>query len=129
MLLCLISAFFSGFLLAEADGKIIGIINGCVTDSKVICDEMFTDIAEHKPEGDYQAVFGLAVIPEHRGQGIAARLMNEFVELTRKRGKKGLILTCKEELIGFYSAFGYENLGVSDSGHGGAVWYDMIIEF
>ena len=121
--------FPGSFLLAETGGKIVGIINGCVTDSKVIHDEMFADSSRHKPDGDYQAVFGLAVIPGYRGQGIAARLMNEFIELTRNRDKRGLILTCKEELIGFYSAFGYESLGVSDSGHGGAVWYDMIIEF
>ena len=39
------------------------------------------------------------------------------------------ILTCKEKLIGFYEKFGYVNLGISDSKHGGAVWYDMILEF
>ena len=25
--------------------------------------------------------------------------------------------------------FGYKNMGVSESVHGGAVWYDMILEF
>ena len=25
--------------------------------------------------------------------------------------------------------FGYKNLGVSKSVHGGAVWYDMILDF
>ena len=28
-----------------------------------------------------------------------------------------------------YEKFGYRNLGVSASVHGGAVWYDMILEF
>ena len=48
---------------------------------------------------------------------------------TFEKGCKGCILTCKEKLIGFYEKFGYVNLGISDSKHGGAVWYDMILEF
>ena len=40
-----------------------------------------------------------------------------------------MILTCKEGLIPFYEAFGYRNLGVSASVHGGAMWYDMVLEF
>ena len=43
--------------------------------------------------------------------------------------RRGLILTCKDRLIGFYEGFGYKSLGVSQSVHGGAVWYDMILEF
>ena len=31
--------------------------------------------------------------------------------------------------MGFYEQFGYKSLGVSASVHGGAVWYDMILEF
>ena len=40
-----------------------------------------------------------------------------------------MILTCKDRLIPYYEKFGYRNLGVSASVHGGAVWYDMILEF
>ena len=47
----------------------------------------------------------------------------------KQSGRKGLILTCKEGLIGFYEQFGYKNMGISASVHGGAVWYDMILEF
>ena len=55
--------------------------------------------------------------------------MGHLIEDARKRGRKGLILTCKEGLIPFYEAFGYRNLGVSASVHGGAMWYDMVLEF
>lgn len=121
--------FLDSFLLAEADGEVIGFINGCITDERIIFDEMFHDVSHHNPEGKYQAIFGLAVVPKYRGQGVAHRLMNEFIELSRRRGKKGLTLTCKEQRIDYYAAFGYKNLGLSDSTHGGAVWYDMILEF
>ena len=38
-------------------------------------------------------------------------------------------MTCKDRLIGFYERQGYRLLGLSRSVHGGAVWYDMILEF
>lgn len=55
--------------------------------------------------------------------------MDAVIKETFEKGCKGCILTCKEKLIGFYEKFGYVNLGISDSKHGGAVWYDMILEF
>ena len=124
-----LEAFSDSFLLAVEDGKIIGFVNGGVTNEKVIADEMYANTALHNPDGDYQAIFGLDVHPDYRRQGIAAKLMEELIELTRSRGKKGLTLTCKDKLIHYYETFGYVNLGLSESKHGGAVWYDMILEF
>ena len=89
---------------------------------------MFEDVSFHNGTGNYQSIFGLDVIPEYQHHGLASRLMRHMIEETKKRGKQGLILTCKDRLIGFYETFGYRNLGVSESVHGGAVWYDMILE-
>ena len=124
-----INAYGDSFLVAEEDGRIIGFINGSATDERVIHDEMFSDIACHKENGTYQAIFGLSVAPEHQRKGIARTLMNALIDHARSHGKKGLILTCKEHLVAYYGTFGYQNLGVSASTHGGAVWYDMILEF
>ena len=90
---------------------------------------MFEDASLHRPMGIYQSVFGLDVVPEWQRRGIAGELMEHLIEDARRKGRKGLILTCKERLIGFYERFGYRNLGVSASVHGGAVWFDMILEF
>ena len=90
---------------------------------------MFEDSSLHNPNGAYQSIFGLDVIPEKRKNGIAAELMNHIIEDARKKGRKGLILTCKDRLIHNYEKFGYKNLGVSKSVNGGAVWYDMLLEF
>ncbi len=124
-----IKTFSDSFFVAEIDENIIGFINGCVTNEKTIYDELFSDANLHIPNGDYQAIFGLDVIPEYRNQGIAAQLMNHMIEVSRLAGRKGVILTCKEKLIHYYSKFGFENKGVSKSQHGGSVWYDMILEF
>ena len=124
-----LEAFGESFLVAEADGRIIGFINGAVTDERTIADEMFEDISLHDPKGAYQSIFGLDVVEEFRRQGIAAQLMEAMIRRAMEQGRRGLILTCKDRLIGYYQKFGYVNQGVSASVHGGAVWYDMILEF
>lgn len=124
-----LESFGDCFLVAELDGKIIGFINGMVTNKQTIEDVMYEDASLHKTDGAWQSVFGLDVLPEYRGRGYAAELMLAFIVKARKEGRKGCILTCKERLIHYYSKFGYENKGLSESQHGGAVWYDMILEF
>ena len=124
-----ISAFPESFFVMEKEGTVIGFINGAVTNEQTIRDEMFEDAGLHDPDGAYQSIFGLDVVPEYQHQGLASRLMHHLIEDARAKGRKGLILTCKDRLIGFYETFGYRSMGISASVHGGAVWYDMILEF
>lgn len=122
-------AFPDSFFVAEQeDGRLIGMINGAVTDRRTICDEMFEDTGCHQPDGAYQSIFGLDVVPNRRREGVAAALMEHMIRAAEKAGRKGLILTCKDRLIPYYEKFGYVNLGVSQSVHGGARWYDMLLE-
>jgi len=123
-----IKTFTESFFIAETDGKMIGFINGCIINGTVIYDRLYKDSTLHIPNGDYQTIFGLDVIPDYRNQGIAAQLMNYIIEVSKVAGRKGLILTCKERLIHYYIKFGYINKGISESVHGGAEWYDMILE-
>ena len=74
-------------------------------------------------------MFGLAVLPQKRHRGYASLLMMEMIEKARNENRRGLILTCKEELIAFYEQFGFVNKGLSASVHGGAAWYDMVLDF
>lgn len=122
-----IAAFSDFFLVAESEGKIIGFINGCVTNSPVIYDEMFLSTSQHDPDGENLAVFGLDVLPQYRRQGMAAALMKSFIARAMQNGKKRVILTCKKRLIHYYESFGFVNEGVSLSKHGGAEWYDMTL--
>lgn len=124
-----IGAFPESFFVMEKEGAIIGFINGAVTDERTIRDEMFEDAGLHDPDGAYQSIFGLDVVPEYQHQGLASRLMHHLIADAKSKGRKGLILTCKDRLIGFYETFGYRSMGISASVHGGAVWYDMILEF
>ena len=73
-------------------------------------------------------VFGLDVHPNYQHQGLAHTLMNGYITLAKERNKKGIFLTCKDHLIGFYESFGYKHLGVTSSTHGEAKWNDMYLE-
>ena len=74
-------------------------------------------------------LLGLDVLPAYRGRGYAAQLMQALIADARAAGRRGCILTCKEHLLHYYEKFGYRSLGISDSQHGGAQWYDMVLEF
>lgn len=117
------------FWLLIKDDKIISFINGMVTDEVTISDEMFENADLHNPQGNYQAIFGVDTLPEYQKRGYAGKLMEVLIKEARDQGRKGCILTCKKELLPFYEKFGYINNGVSKSVHGGAVWYDMKLEF
>lgn len=121
-----IRTFPENFFVAEYNGILVGFINGCTTQSSVIFDDMFHNTENHTASGHYMAVFGLDVLAEYRGRGIAALLMYEFLKHARTEGKKAVILTCKTHLIKYYEKFGFENNGVSKSVHGGETWYDMV---
>ena len=124
-----LAQFQKHFWVAEIGEEIIGFINGMVTDSEIIQDVMYEDASMHKEDGAWQSVFGLDVMEEYRNQGYAAKLMETLIEDAKNSGRKGCILTCKDRLVHYYQKFGYECRGKSESVHGGAVWYDMILTF
>lgn len=119
------NTFLDNFFVAELDGKIVGFINGNTTDKPELPDELYHDVSLHKPSGDYNTVFGLDVLPDYRRRGIGLSLLKHYVDVSKQRKKKGVILTCKDRLIHFYESGGFKNQGKSASTHGGAEWYDM----
>ena len=117
------------FWLLEKDGILLSFVNGMVTNEPVIRDEMFADASLHDPSGSWQAIFGVNTLPEFRRQGLAGQVLRQVIADAKARGRRGCILTCKEQLIHYYETFGFKVLGLSASVHGGAVWYDMTLEF
>ena len=124
-----LAAYADHFWIFFYQGKPVGFIDGMVTDSDVIDDEMFADVSLHVPSGAWQAIFGLNVLPQYRRRGFAGRLIEQIIAQARSEGRCGVILTCKEALIHYYARFGFKNCGLSASVHGGAVGYDMRITF
>ena len=104
--------------------RIIGLIDARPTYDERLTDELFENGGV--VAGKNQAIMGLAVLPEYQTMGVGSRLMGDFINEMKSSGYRHILLTCKEEKITYYERFGYENLGVSASVHGGARWYDMI---
>lgn len=121
--------FSECFFVAETEGNVIGHINGCVTGAPDLPDELYHNADLHMPDGPWQTVFGIAVLTEYQHQGIGSALMERFKAEAKKRGKEGIVLTCKDEKIPFYESLGFVCEGVSASCHGGARWNDMILNF
>lgn len=119
--------FGEHFWVLEADGEIVAFIDGLVTDSPVIFDDLYQNPASHTRHGAYQTVFGINTRPVYRGRGYASALIEQLIDQAREQGRSGVILTCKKELIGFYEKQGFELDGVSESTHGGEIWHDMTL--
>lgn len=119
-----IATFPQWFLVAERAGQVVGLLNGPATAERFVRDSLYAPGGADEG-GDTLAILGLAVLPACRKQGIAGRLMEEYMARGRAVGKKRVVLTCKARLIPYYEMLGFRNCGVSDSVHGGVVWYDM----
>lgn len=113
------------FFVAEENGEILGLVNGPVVDTAFITDDLFSDIKPNSLSGGHQTILGLAVSPHLQKRGIASLLLEHLEKEARLKNRESITLTCKEDLLRFYENRGYINHGVSDSEHGGAVWYNM----
>ena len=123
-----LTIFNDHFLVIDMDGCIIGVINGMVTNQNRITDDLYANAFLHNEEGNYQSIFGLLVHPKYQHRGYATKLMYAMIDHAIDNKRAGLILTCKEEKISFYEQFGYCKLGLSQSTHGNATWYDMMLK-
>ena len=113
------------FFKAELEGRIVGLIDGSSSDSPYITDDLYDEGSDYNDSGENLLIYGLAVHPVYRHQGIARSLMSAFIEAARQAGKTHISLTCKESLITFYESLGYTNHGVSESVKGNVTSYDM----
>ena len=119
-------AFYPNHFWVQLDGdRMIGFVNGMVTDEPDLRDEMYEDASLHNENGAWQMIFGVNTIPECRKKGYAGQLIRCAIEQAKKEGRKGLVLTCKDKLLHYYEEFGFVNEGVSKSVHGNVVWYQM----
>jgi ribosomal protein S18 acetylase RimI-like enzyme len=120
-----IDTFPQGFLVAETEGRVIGILNSAATNKDDISEEELKQLIGHDPDGKNQVIFALVVLPEFQKRGIANQLMTRFVEEAREHKKGNVLLMCKQHLIAYYERMGFAHVGLSRSTHGGAEWHEM----
>ena len=124
-----LSNYANHFWLMYDEDKLIAFVDGMVTDEPDLRDEMYDDAAMHNEEGAWQMIFGVNTIPEYRRNGYAGQLIQCAIADAKNQGRKGLVLTCKDKLISYYSKFGFKSEGRSSSTHGNEVWYQMRLVF
>ena len=109
----------------ESEAKLIGFVDGFVTNETDLTDEMYEKAEMHDEKGAWQMIFGLNTLPAYRCQGYAAILVQEVIKAAKEQGRRGVVLTCKEKLVHYYAKFGFMDEGISSSTHGNVVWHQM----
>ena len=116
-----------GFIVLENDKEIIGFINSGATQKVELSDEEFKELVGHDPEGKHIVILSVVIHPDYQGKGMASKLMNSFIDKMKALGKTDIFLLCQSELIDMYARYGFVNLGISDSDHGGMSWNEMSL--
>ena len=117
------------WLMEDNNGSLVCFVNGLVTDEPHLRDEMYADAGLHNENGAWQMIFGVNTLPAYRRQGLAEQVLRQVINDAKAQGRKGCVLTCKEKLLHYYGKLGFVNEGVSQSTHGGVVWYEMRLTF
>ena len=113
------------FWLMFDDDKLIAFVDGFCTDEPNLTDDMYAKAALHNENGKWQMIFGVNTLPEYRNHGYAGELIKRAISDAKSQGRAGLVLTCKDKLLHYYSKFGFVNEGISESVHGNVTWYQM----
>lgn len=124
-----VEAYPNHFWLLFDDEKLVSFVDGFCTDERDLTDEMYAKASMHDENGDWQMIFGVNTIPSARKKGFAGKLLRTAIDNAKMSSRKGLVLTCKDKLVDYYASFGFKKEGISKSTHGGAVWYQMRLEF
>jgi ribosomal protein S18 acetylase RimI-like enzyme len=122
-----IATWPEGFIVAEVDGVVAGFINSGAAFQVQMSDEAFKELIGHDPAGPQVVIMSVVVHPDYQGQGLAKRLMAEFIERMRGLKKTHIHLMCKEQHIPLYAGFGFAYIKPSDSDHGGMAWHEMVL--
>lgn len=112
------------FFVGEIDSVVVGLVCIIPTALDVIQDTIFE--MEELPIGKTAAVLSVNTSTHFRNQGIADKLLKYALDKMREYGMESACLTCKKHLIHYYKNFGFIEIGISESVHGGSVWYDMV---
>ncbi|PZO94057.1 GNAT family N-acetyltransferase [Streptococcus halichoeri] len=114
------------FLVAIIKDQLAGYIEGPIVAEPRLTDDLFHQTPLNPATQGYVAVTSLSIAPDFQQQGVGMALLAAMKDLAVAKKCQGIILTCHDYLIPYYEMNGFVNQGLSDSVHGGAIWYDML---
>ncbi|GAA5877707.1 hypothetical protein JCM8547_003803 [Rhodosporidiobolus lusitaniae] len=121
------SLFFLGAY--SPSSTLVGFICATLTPSPTLTHD---SMSTHVPSAPYVAIHSVCVSPDHRRQGIAWGLLEEYLERLRGMGKEGVRgarLIAHEELVGLYEKAGFRMVGESEVQHGARPWFELAVDF
>lgn len=124
-----LASYPNHFHLLFEGGTLAAFTDGMASGERDLRDEMYENASLHDERGDWQMVFGVNTHPAFRHRGFATALLRRMIDDARSQGRRGLVLTCKPALAGFYARLGFRDEGESPSTHGNARWRQMRLEF
>ena len=74
------------FWLLFEDEKLVSFVDGFVTDTPDLTDEMYADASLHDAHGAWQMIFGVNTLPEYRKQGLAGQLLRRAIADAKAQG-------------------------------------------
>ena len=77
----------SHFWLMLDGEKLIGFVDGMVTDQTDLTDDLYEQAHAHNEQGCWQMIFGVNTLPEYRRQGVAAALLGRAISDAKEIGR------------------------------------------
>jgi len=111
------------FYGAFRDGKLIGFINGTITEGNVL---LLQDFYKHDVQGAMLIIHGVVTRKEERRKGVATEMLKKYLENVKPNKQIEVIsLLSKDRLVHFYNRFGFQQVRVSEVRLGTDLWNEM----
>jgi len=103
-----IALYPQGFLILEAEGEVVGFINGGCAHEVVMSDEAFKELVGHSAEAPNVVIMSVVVDPAHQGKGVFQGA-DDRVRAARcaRWASARFDLMCKEQHVPLYTRMGY----------------------
>ncbi|TNY23822.1 Mss4-like protein [Rhodotorula diobovata] len=119
--------FLGAYTRTSSERRLVGYVCSTRTASSTLTHD---SMATHDPSGPYVAIHSVCVDEAHRGKGVAANLLSEYLaRLDKDDSVRGARLISHDELIKLYQRAGFELVGRSAVVHGARPWYELKVDF
>jgi len=111
------------FFGAFRDGRLVGFINGTITEGSVL---HLQDFYKHDENGKMMIIHGVVTRKEDRRKGVATEMLKKYLEILKLNKQIQVIaLLSKDRLVHFYNRFGFQQVRVSEVRLGVDLWNEM----
>lgn len=84
-----LAAYADHFWLLFDGDKLVSFVDGMVSATPVLTDEMYEEPTLHDPKGEWQMIFGVNTIPDYRKRGCAGLVLERVIADAKAPGAEG----------------------------------------